>query len=183
MDPISVYVGNSGTTARFLLGLLAFTNPSRIRGGSRQVLLHGTSRMHERPIGDLVDALRVGLSTLVVGGTPTLEYIGREGCLPIRITLAPSMTFKDGGVEEVVRLSVNSTQSSQFQSSLLLATPSLLHRAGEGVRVVVEGGSEVGEGGTPTVVSGGYIHMSAHMLGQFGAVSYTHLTLPTKRIV
>jgi pentafunctional AROM polypeptide len=127
--------------------------------------------MHERPVGDLVDALRIGLSALLVDGapSPSIEYMGKEGCLPLRITLAPSLSFDNGGADNIVRLAVNSTESSQFQSALLLATPSLLHRGPKGMGVVVEGGSEVlDRSGIPTIVSGGYIHMSAHMLKQFG---------------
>src|SRR5436190_9224689 len=48
-NEIPIFVGNAGTAMRFLTGWLAFT-PGRF-------LLHGESRMHERPIGDLVEVL------------------------------------------------------------------------------------------------------------------------------
>ena len=49
-NEVPIFIGNAGTAMRFFTGWLAFT-PGRF-------LLHGEERMHQRPIGDLVDVLR-----------------------------------------------------------------------------------------------------------------------------
>lgn len=62
-NEVPIFVGNAGTAMRFFTGWLAFT-PGRF-------YLHGENRMHERPIGDLVDVL------LQIGAE--VEYVEREG--------------------------------------------------------------------------------------------------------
>jgi 3-phosphoshikimate 1-carboxyvinyltransferase len=94
--------GNSGTTIRFCAALAAL--------GQGAYTLDGVPRMRERPIGDLVDALRT-LGALV-------EYEGAEGYPPITVH-ARGLT---GGA---VRL--NRPPSSQFVSALLLVAPSAIH--------------------------------------------------------
>src|SRR3954471_9226260 len=64
-----LFVGNAGTAIRPLTAALA------VSGGEYR--LHGVARMHERPIGDLVDALR--------GIGAHIDYEGREGYPPLRI--------------------------------------------------------------------------------------------------
>jgi 3-phosphoshikimate 1-carboxyvinyltransferase len=90
-------LGDSGTSMRFLsaLALLA----------KNAVVLRGSERMHERPIGPLADALGK------LGGE--VRYLGREGFPPLRV----SGRFRGG---EVV---VDGSLSSQFVSALLLAAP------------------------------------------------------------
>src|SRR5581483_10143307 len=66
---VPLFVGNAGTAMRFLTGWLAFT-PGRF-------LLQGEKRMHDRPIGDLVDVL------LSIG--VEVEYVEREGYPPLRL--------------------------------------------------------------------------------------------------
>src|SRR5438552_2995412 len=68
-NEVPIFVGNAGTAMRFLTGWLAFT-PGRF-------LLQGEKRMHERPIGDLVDVL------MQIGAE--VEYVAREGYPPLRI--------------------------------------------------------------------------------------------------
>src|SRR4051812_28103053 len=68
-NDVHVFVGNAGTAMRFLTGWLAFT-PGRF-------ILQGEARMHERPIGDLVEVL------LSIGAE--VEYVDREGYPPLRI--------------------------------------------------------------------------------------------------
>src|SRR5437870_502163 len=60
-NEVPIFVGNAGTAMRFLSGWLAFT-PGRF-------LLQGEKRMHERPIGDLVDVL------MQIGAE--VEYVAR----------------------------------------------------------------------------------------------------------
>ena len=68
-NEVPIFVGNAGTAMRFLTGWLAFT-PGRF-------LIQGEERMHQRPIGDLVDVL------LSIGGE--VEYVEKEGYPPLRI--------------------------------------------------------------------------------------------------
>jgi 3-phosphoshikimate 1-carboxyvinyltransferase len=68
-NDVPVFIGNAGTAMRFLTGWLAFT-PGRF-------ILQGEARMHERPIGDLVDVL------LSIGAE--VEYVEKEGYPPLRI--------------------------------------------------------------------------------------------------
>src|SRR5690606_12942906 len=68
--PHELFIGNSGTTVRFLTAAL-----SALGGRFR---LHGVPRMHERPIGDLVAALKP-----VSDGEVLCESPG--GCPPVTI--------------------------------------------------------------------------------------------------
>ncbi len=68
-NEVPLFVGNAGTLMRFLTGWLAFT-PGRF-------LLQGEERMHQRPIGDLVEVL------LSIGAE--VDYAGKEGYPPLRI--------------------------------------------------------------------------------------------------
>lgn len=111
-DERVVDVGPAGTTMRFLLSLLAATR-------SGKTLLRGSERMHQRPIGDLVDALR-GLGA-------DISYLGTEGCPPVEIR---GKTLAGGAA------SIPGTTSSQFISSLLLVAPCF----SEGLNLEVRGG-------------------------------------------
>jgi 3-phosphoshikimate 1-carboxyvinyltransferase len=100
-EEVPVFVGNAGTAMRFLAGWLAFT-PGRF-------LLHGEKRMHERPIGDLVEVLkRIGAE---------VEYVEREGYPPLRIR-GKKMR---GGFD----VEISASTSSQFASSLMMAGATL----------------------------------------------------------
>ncbi|MEQ1590370.1 MAG: bifunctional 3-phosphoshikimate 1-carboxyvinyltransferase/cytidylate kinase [Gallionella sp.] len=105
-----LFLGNAGTAFRPLTAALAFA------GGGYE--LSGVQRMHERPIGDLVDALRQ------LGADIT--YLGNEGFPPLQISPA-----KLAGNTAQVRGDV----SSQFLTGLLMALP-LLNRT---VKVEVVG--------------------------------------------
>ncbi|OYW33748.1 MAG: 3-phosphoshikimate 1-carboxyvinyltransferase, partial [Methyloversatilis sp. 12-65-5] len=85
-----LFLGNAGTAFRPLTAVLA------LMGGEYR--LHGVPRMHERPIGDLVDALRQ------VGAQ--IEYEGQTGFPPLRIHPAR--------LREVAAVSVRGDVSSQF---------------------------------------------------------------------
>jgi len=105
-----LFLGNAGTAFRPLTAALALS------GGSYE--LSGVPRMHERPIGDLVDALRQ------LGAD--ISYLGNEGFPPLQISPA-----KLAGDTAQVRGDV----SSQFLTGLLMALPLL----GRTVRVEVVG--------------------------------------------
>lgn len=95
-----LFLGNAGTAFRPLTAALALT------GGD--YTLSGVARMHERPIGDLVDALRQ------LGAD--IRYLGNEGYPPLQIS--PSSLAGD-----VVR--VRGDVSSQFLTGLLMTLPLL----------------------------------------------------------
>jgi 3-phosphoshikimate 1-carboxyvinyltransferase len=95
-----LFLGNAGTAFRPLTAALALS------GGSYE--LSGVPRMHERPIGDLVDALRQ------LGAD--IRYLGNEGFPPLQISPA-----KLSGDTVKVRGDV----SSQFLTGLLMALPLL----------------------------------------------------------
>jgi 3-phosphoshikimate 1-carboxyvinyltransferase len=93
---VALDAGESGTAARFLTALAAVT-PGRF-------LLTGAARLRERPMGELVDALRAC--------GPSIEFRGEKGTLPLAIA---------GGSLSARRVVVDASRSSQFLSALLLA--------------------------------------------------------------
>jgi len=94
-----LFLGNAGTAFRPLTAVLA------LAGGDYG--LSGVPRMHERPIGDLVDALRrIGAD---------ISYAGNEGYPPLRIGKGRARV--DGAVR------VRGDVSSQFLTALLMALP------------------------------------------------------------
>ena len=90
-------IGNCGTAMRFLTAYCA-----QLEG--QTTILDGVERMHHRPIGQLVDALRE------IGAQ--IDYLGEEGFPPLRIK---------GCVLDKHRIvSIHNPQSTQFVSALLL---------------------------------------------------------------
>jgi 3-phosphoshikimate 1-carboxyvinyltransferase len=110
---VEVFVGNAGTVARFLPPALAL--------GEGPYVVGGTPRMQERPVADLVDAMR--LLGAAVG------YVEEEGRFPLRV---------EGGGLSGGEVRVRGKSSSQFVSGLLMATP----YAREPVVLQVEGREE-----------------------------------------
>ena len=97
--PLKFFMGNAGTAMRPLTAALA------IAGGDFE--LSGVPRMHERPIGDLVDALRpLGCS---------IDYLGNEGYPPLRVG-RPALKLD-------APIRVRGDVSSQFLTALLMALP------------------------------------------------------------
>lgn len=93
-----IYLGNSGTTTRFLIALAC--------AGTGKFVLDGTPRLRERPVGPVVEAvesLGARVRWLGEGGYPPLEIIGNR---------------LSGG-----EIRVDASKSSQFLSGLLLAAP------------------------------------------------------------
>ena len=125
-----LFLGNAGTAFRPLTAALALSNG--------QYLLAGVPRMHERPIGDLVDALRQ------LGAD--IRYVGNEGFPPLEIHPAP---IRAGG-----RVAVRGEASSQFLTALLMALP--LTGAGATVEVVGE------------LISKPYIDITLTLMARFG---------------
>lgn len=97
-EPVSCFVGESGTTCRLLTAVVA--------AGLGRFRIHGAPRMHERPIGELVMALRM----LGVG----VEWEGAAGFPPLVI----DTNGMPGG-----EVNIGLDESSQYLSGLLLAAP------------------------------------------------------------
>ncbi|HXU94194.1 MAG TPA: bifunctional 3-phosphoshikimate 1-carboxyvinyltransferase/cytidylate kinase [Gallionella sp.] len=125
-----LFLGNAGTAFRPLTAALALS------GG--HYTLSGVARMHERPIGDLVDALRA------LGAN--IDYLGNEGFPPLEIFPAT--------LSDAARVSVRGDVSSQFLTALLMALP-LLDR-----EVTVEVAGEL--------ISKPYIEITLEMMKRFG---------------
>ena len=90
-------IGNCGTAMRFLTAYCA-----QLEG--QTTILDGVKRMHHRPIGQLVDALRE------IGAD--IEYLGEEGFPPLRIM--------GKALNKSKPITLNRPQSTQFVSALLL---------------------------------------------------------------
>ena len=131
-----LFLGNAGTAMRPLAAALALM--AARHGGDYQ--LRGVPRMHERPIRDLVDALRT-LGCAV-------ECLGQPGYPPLRLT-GPSALQLDTPVR------VRGDVSSQFLTALLMALPLV---AQKDVVVEVEG----------ELISKPYIDITLALLGRFG---------------
>jgi len=127
-----LFLGNAGTAFRPLTAALA------LAGGD--YTLKGVARMHERPIGDLVDGLRL------LGAD--IDYLGNEGFPPLRVKPA---TIRLGGT-----VKVRGDVSSQFLTGLLMALP----LTGEEVTVEV-----VGE-----LISKPYIEITLATMARFGVM-------------
>lgn len=127
-----LFLGNAGTAMRPLAAALA------LKGGEFE--LSGVARMHERPIGDLVDALRA------LGCR--IDYLGTEGYPPLRI-------HPPGELRLDAPIPVRGDVSSQFLTALLMALPLVARRD-----VTVE---VVGE-----LISRPYIEITLNMLQRFG---------------
>jgi 3-phosphoshikimate 1-carboxyvinyltransferase len=129
----SLFLGNAGTAFRPLTAVLAFA------GGDYE--LSGEPRMHERPIADLVDALRS------LGAE--IRYLGREGYPPLAIS--------GGRIRLGDTVAIRGEVSSQFTSALLMALP----LAGGGTTVDI-----VGE-----LVSKPYVEMTLNLMARFGVAA------------
>jgi 3-phosphoshikimate 1-carboxyvinyltransferase len=139
LEQADLFMGNAGTAIRPLTAALA------ILGGN--YYLHGVPRMHERPIGDLVDGL-LGIGALI-------EYVGQVGYPPIRIlrgTISP---------EQIVR--VRGDVSSQYLTALLMALPLLKSKHPIKIEVIGE------------LISRPYIEITMRLMSRFGvAVTHDH---------
>jgi 3-phosphoshikimate 1-carboxyvinyltransferase len=129
----SLFMGNAGTAIRPLTAALA------VMGG--QYTLSGVPRMHERPIGDLVEGLRE------MGAQ--ISYLNQQGYPPIEI-LAPEHLSD--------RVRVQGSVSSQFLTAVLMAAPLAVARSGRALTVEV-----IGE-----LISKPYIEITLNLMARFG---------------
>ena len=133
-----LFLGNAGTAMRPLTAALALLASEH--GGAFE--LSGIPRMHERPIGDLVDALRQL-------GCP-VDCLGQEGYPPLRLGNGTPQFLQ---LDQPIR--VRGDVSSQFLTALLLALPLVARQD-----VVIE---VVGE-----LISRPYIEITLNLLERFG---------------
>jgi 3-phosphoshikimate 1-carboxyvinyltransferase len=142
-----LFLGNAGTAFRPLTAVLSVT------GGDYR--LSGVPRMHERPIGDLVDALKP------VGAR--IEYLGAEGYPPLHIL--------PGRIELGGPVKVRGSVSSQFVTALLLALP----LTGRACTLEIEG----------ELVSKPYVELTLNTMRRFGVEvarrDWTRFDLPATR--
>ena len=130
-----LYMGNAGTAMRPLTAALAL-----LASGTTEFELSGVPRMHERPIGDLVDGLRqLGCA---------IDYLGQDGYPPLRIKAAKSFNLSEP-------IKVRGDVSSQFLTALLLALPLV---ATQDIVVEVQG----------ELISKPYIDITLNLLARFG---------------
>ncbi len=131
-----LFLGNAGTAMRPLTAALALL--SATQGGVFE--LSGVPRMHERPIGDLVDALRpLGCH---------IECFGNEGYPPLRLS--------GGQLKLSAPIKVRGDVSSQFLTALLLALPLVSQDHDLTIEVVGE------------LISKPYIEITLNLLARFG---------------
>ncbi|HEY8084838.1 MAG TPA: 3-phosphoshikimate 1-carboxyvinyltransferase, partial [Methylophilaceae bacterium] len=125
-----LFLGNAGTAFRPLTAVLALS------GGNYE--LSGVPRMHERPIGDLVDAL------LQAGAD--IDYLGEQGFPPLQI--------KPNKADFASTISIRGDVSSQFLTALLMALP----LTGQSTTIQV-----IGE-----LISKPYIEITLNLMARFG---------------
>lgn len=139
-----LFLGNAGTAMRPLTAALAVL--AATQGG--QFELSGVPRMHERPIGDLVDALRAL-------GCP-IDCLGQEGYPPLRLRGPAPLSL-------TAPVQVRGDVSSQFLTALLLALPLVAAGGVDGQAprdIVIEVTGEL--------ISKPYVQITLDLLARFG---------------
>ena len=126
-----LFMGNAGTAIRPLTAALAAI------GGDYTV--HGVARMHERPIGDLVDALNAAGAKI--------DYTGNPGFPPLHI---------HRGHLRPQHMQVRGNVSSQFLTALLMASPLIAREQSLTIEVVGD------------LISKPYIEITLNLLARFG---------------
>lgn len=145
-----LFLGNAGTAFRSLTAALA------LMGGD--FVLSGVARMHERPIGDLVDALRS------LGAD--IRYLGQEGYPPLAIG--------QGSPAKQAVVRVKGSVSSQFLTALLISAPIYTATSGTDLRIEVDG----------ELISKPYIDITLNLMERFGVTvqreSWQAFTVPAQ---
>jgi 3-phosphoshikimate 1-carboxyvinyltransferase len=125
-----LFMGNAGTAIRPLTATLALS------GGN--YTLSGVPRMHERPIGDLIDAL--------TQAGANIEYLGNPGFPPLKISPAE--------IDLSRPIRIRGDVSSQFLTALLMALP----LTGKAASIEVTG----------ELISKPYIEITLNLMRRFG---------------
>ena len=134
-----IFLGNAGTAFRPLTAAL-----SLLAAPGSYYRLSGVPRMHERPIGDLVDALQL------LGAD--VRYLQQAGFPPLEIR-SHKLTLTD-------RVRVRGDVSSQFLSALLLALPIITRQTGSAICVEVDG----------ELISKPYVEITLNLMARFGVI-------------
>jgi 3-phosphoshikimate 1-carboxyvinyltransferase len=141
-----LFLGNAGTAFRPLTAALAMSQGN--------YTLSGIPRMHERPIGDLVDAL--------AQAGAQIEYLGNKGFPPLKISPAK--------IQSSQSIKIRGDVSSQFLTALLMALP----LTGQSFKIEV-----IGE-----LISKPYIEITLNLMARFGVVvqrnGWQEFTVPAK---
>ncbi|NBS98694.1 MAG: 3-phosphoshikimate 1-carboxyvinyltransferase, partial [Betaproteobacteria bacterium] len=137
-----LFVGNSGLTIRTLVPAVA-ASLSACPDRNAAVVLSGVTRMHERPIADLVDGL------VALGAS--IDYLGTPGYPPLRLN--PSVLHSD-------RVRVRGDTSSQFLTGLLQAAPLLLASGSPHRSLVIEVEGDL--------ISKPYVGITLALMARFG---------------
>jgi 3-phosphoshikimate 1-carboxyvinyltransferase len=141
-----LFLGNAGTAFRPLTAALAMSQGN--------YTLSGIPRMHERPIGDLVDAL--------AQAGAHIEYLGNKGFPPLKISPAK--------IQSSQSIKIRGDVSSQFLTALLMALP----LTGQSFKIEV-----IGE-----LISKPYIEITLNLMARFGVVvqrnGWQEFTVPAK---
>lgn len=143
-----LYLRNAGTAMRSLTAALAWAH------GHYE--LAGIERMHERPIGDLVEALNEAGAQI--------QYLQTPGYPPLRIEPAE--------IKQNHTIRVKGDVSSQYLTALLMAAPLMAQHIGQAIQIEVVG----------RLISQPYIAITLSMMADFGVqVSHErwqHFTVP-----
>jgi 3-phosphoshikimate 1-carboxyvinyltransferase len=152
----ALFLGNAGTAMRPLAAALAVL--AALQGG--RFTLSGVPRMHERPIGDLVDALR----QLGCG----VDYLGNAGYPPLALHGTAG-----GHLQTQREIRVRGDVSSQFLTALLLALPLATSDVDRGPVVIAVDGE---------LISKPYVEITLNLLARFGIVvqrdGFRRFTIP-----
>ena len=147
VEEADLFLGNAGTVFRPLTAVLS------LMGGRYR--LSGSSRMHERPVGDLVDALRQFGANIAYGGD--------EGFPPLQVMPADI---------RATAVTVRGDVSSQFLTGLLMALPLCPNAGKEPLTVSVTG----------ELISRPYIEITLALMARFGVIiqreGWQRFTLP-----
>ena len=135
-----LFMQNAGTAIRPLTAALAVSDG--------RYHLHGIPRMHERPIGDLVEALKS------IGAN--IDYLENLGYPPLQIE--PPVLKKDTVIK------VAGSVSSQFLTALLMAAPLLAKQLNQAIEIEVEG----------ELISKPYIAITLNLMQHFGVSVENH---------
>jgi 3-phosphoshikimate 1-carboxyvinyltransferase len=140
-SPLALSLGNAGTAMRPLAAALALL----VTRDGGDIELSGVARMHERPIGDLVNALRQ------LGAQ--VDCLQHEGYPPLRLRGS-----RGGALRTHQPIRVRGDVSSQFLTALLLALP--LASGEQPIVIEVDG----------ELISKPYVEITLALLQKFGIV-------------